>query len=134
MNGMNGSAIKYVQALSPLNVAGAGSSNPFELGNTGRWMNVLVQSASDDLVVNVERSATSNGTFAQVGLSVPGNASGLAVRGMPLQSSAVWYKISYDMEGNGSAISSVVLAVQGQRDIPLHTQDANTVTYSDVIV
>jgi hypothetical protein len=134
MNGLNGSAIQYVSALSPLNVAGAGSSNAFNIGATGRWLNVVVATASDDLVVNVERSGTSNGTFAQTGLSIAGNASGIAVRGMPLQSSAIWYKVSYDMEGNGSAITSVLFEVQGQRDVPILTQDTNTTVYSDVIV
>lgn len=132
MNGFNGSAIKYISALSPLNVEGAGSTNAFDLSD-GRWLNVVVAAASDDLVVNIERSGTSNGTFAQVGLSIPGNASGLSVRSMPLQSSAVWYKASYDMEGNASALASILFEVQGQRKIPVD-QHTNTDVYSDVIV
>lgn len=134
MNGLNGSAIKFVSALSPLNVAGAGSSGAFNLGGSGRWLNVIVAAASNDLVVNVERSGTSNGTFAQVGLSIPGNASGLSVRSMPLQSSAIWYKASYDMEGNGSALASILFEVQGQRQYPVATQDTSTDVYSDVLV
>jgi hypothetical protein len=127
MNGFNGSAIKYISALSPLEVAAAGSTNPFDLSD-GRWLNVLVH-ADGAVVVNIERSGTSNGTFNQVGCSILGDASGLAVRSLPLQSSAVWYKASYV----GTGLTSIIFEVQGQRKIPVD-QDANTTVYSDVIV
>ena len=133
MNGMNGSAIQYIVALSGVTFADGASSNPFNIGATGRWLNVLAVANSAQTVFNVERSATSNGTFNPVGLSIAPAASGLTVRGMPLQSSATWYKLSYDNTG-GSTTATVIFEVQGQRDVPIRTQATGTTVLSDVIV
>jgi hypothetical protein len=127
MNGLNASAIKYISALSPLDVSAGGSSAPFDLSD-GRWLNVLAHS-DGATTVKVLRSGTSNGTFAETGLSMLTTASGLTVRSMPLQSSAVWYKVSYD----GTGLNSIIFEVQGQRAVPVN-QHANTTVYSDVLV
>jgi hypothetical protein len=127
---LNGSQIQYISALSPFNVEGAGSTPAFDL-SAGTYLTVKVHTASDDLVVNIERSTASGGTFGQIaGLSLTGNASGLRVRSMPLESSAVWHKASYSMEPNGSALTSIEFEVQGQRATPIN-QDSNTVVWSD---
>jgi hypothetical protein len=132
MNGLNGSAIKYVLALSGVTFADGASSNPFNIGDTGRWLNVLAQANSAQAVFKVLRSATSNGTFNETGLSLAPVASALVVRSMPLQSSATWYKLSYDNTG-GSTTATVIFEVQGQRNVPIATQDTNTTVLSDVI-
>lgn len=133
MHGLNGSAIKYISALSPTTFTDAGSSNAFNIG-AARWLNVLVHSDSAEAVFNVERAGASNGTFAQVGLSIQATASQLVVRGMPLQSSAVWYRVTYDNEGAaGSALASVIFEVQGHSPVPVE-QDSNTTVLSDVLV
>lgn len=129
--GLNGSAIGFISALSPLNVEGAGSTNPFDMSQY-EWMNVIVATASNDLVVNVMRASASNGSFSQVGLSIPGNASGLSVRGMKLGSSAFFYKASYSMEPNASAITSIVFEAHPARRTPIK-QDSNTDVYSDIL-
>lgn len=129
--GLSGSAVKYFTALSPFNVEGAGSTGVVDAANF-QSVTAIVASASDDLVVNLERSSASDGTFAQFGASIPGNASGVSVRTIFLQSSATWLKASYSMEPNASAISSIVLLLQGARRIPV-AQDANTNVYSDVV-
>jgi hypothetical protein len=131
MNGMNGSAIQYAVALSGVTFADGGSSNPFNIGATGRWLNVLAVANSAQTVFNIERSAASNGTFEQVGLSIAPVASQLVVRGMPLQSSATWYRLSYDNTG-GSTVATVIFEVQGQRNVPV-TQLTGTTVLSDVI-
>lgn len=132
MNGLNGNSVKYLSALSPTAVADPGSSNPVNLGGAGRWGTLLVHSDGAGAVVNVLRSGTSNGTFNAIGASLTTLASKLGVRSFSMQSSAVWYKISYDDNGAGTTLA-VTLAVQGQRDIPV-VQDANTFVNSDVII
>lgn len=129
--GLSGSEIGFILALSPVNVAGAGSTNPVDLSQY-EFLNILVESASDDLTVNLERSATSNGTFAQVGLSMPGDASKLTARGFALGSSAFWYKVSYDIEGAGSAITSIQFVCHPARRTPVK-QHTNTTVYSTIL-
>ncbi len=132
MNGMNGSAIQYIVALSGVTFADGASSNPFNIGATGRFLNVLAVANSAQAVLKVARSATSNGTFNETGLSIAPTASKLTVRSMPLQSSATWYQLWYDNTG-GSTTATVIFEVQGQRTVPVETQDTNTVVLSDVI-
>ena len=132
MNGLNGSGIMYAVALSGVTFADGGSSNPFNLGSTGRWLNVLAVANSAQAVLRVERSSASDGTFYDTGLSIAPVASGLVVRGMPLQSSATWYRLSYDNTG-GSTTATVIFAVQGQRNIPIATQATGTTVLSDVL-
>ena len=140
MLGENGSAISYFVALSGTNLAAAGSTNAsnfagYELGT------ILLATASapsaQGLVVNVLRSGTSNGTFAGFGASVgangPINVHKLFVRSFALDSSACWYKASYDNNNVGSAgITTIVFALQEARNVPI-TQNTNTVTYSDIL-
>lgn len=128
--GLNGSAIQYISALSPTTFAAAGSTNAFQLQDV-KHLTVGVFANSADAVVNVERSATSNGTFAQVGLSIQSQASGLVVRSMPLNSSATWYKASYDNGNAGSVTATIMFVGQGMRNVPIN-QDSNTTVLSDI--
>lgn len=127
-----GSEVKYIQGLSPVAIAAAGSGAAF---NAGAYTNatMLVSANSADLTVNLQRSSTSNGTFANWGASVPGTASGLSVRSFVLNSSNVWYKVAYDNNNAGSVIPSIVIALQGAERTPIPTQDTSTTVYSTVL-
>ncbi len=129
---VSGSEIKYAAGLSFLAVAAAGSSNAIDF-SAYTHLTVLVQTDSADLVVNLERSATSLGTFAQVGLSIPSKASGIALRTYAgvVSGSAVWYKVSYDNQNLGSVNSFITMVGHGARFVPI-TQDSNTVVYSQI--
>lgn len=129
--GLNGSAIYHGLALSNVALATPGSTTPQDLANYG-WLNVVISANSADLSVYIQRSATSNGTFAGTGLSIPSVASGLAVRGMPLESSATWYRAAYTNGNAGSITASIMFEAAGARRVPL-TQNSTTTVYSDVI-
>lgn len=130
--GLNGSAIYHGIALSPVALATPGSTTPQDLSNYG-WLNVVVAADSADLQVYIQRSATSNGTFSGTGLSIPSTASGLSVRGMPLESSAPWVRAAYTNQDEGSIIATIVFEAAGARRVPI-TQQATVVNvYSDVI-
>ena len=128
MKNYSSSELAFIQALSALAVAAAGSTNPIDLSEF-EFANFVVATNSADLTVNVERSSASNGTFGQVGLSMAGNPSGLAVRGCTLQGSPNWYRVSYDNNNSGSATTSIFIVATGAGRTPI-TQDSNTSTYS----
>lgn len=127
---LNGSQIQYISALSPTTFAAAGSTNAYDL-SSGRYLTVKVHSDSADLTVNIERSGSSGTGFNQTGLSLTGNASGVRVRSMPLESSAVHYRASYDNNNAGSITAVIEFEVQGQRVTPIN-QHARTSVWSDV--
>lgn len=129
--GFSGSALFYGLALSGVALQGAGSTVAFNLANYG-FANVLLTSDSADLVVNVERSSASNGTFAAIGASLGVTASQMTVRGFPLESSATFYRATYSIEGSGSHISNIIFAAQGARRVPI-TQPTGTTVFSTVI-
>jgi len=133
---LNGSAIKYINALSPAGagLGAAGSSNASYLPHAS-WGTLLVHAGSaNNFVANVMRSGTSNGTFANFGasLTVTAGSGKLYVRSFTMDSSAVWYKVSYDNNNAGSFVGSVMLVAADNMDIPIN-QDGNTTVYSDVI-
>jgi hypothetical protein len=128
--GKSGSEVKYIVGLSNLAVAAAGSSNPVNLKDSG-FVNVLVAADSDDLVVNVERSATSNGTFNQIGCSLQSVASGLAVRSFRM-GSPNWVKVSYDNGNAGSINAVILLEAQEMRQTPVN-QETNVTVYSTIL-
>lgn len=128
--GLDGSAIKYISAVSPVNLSVGGSSAPFDLSDYQHGT-VVLHCVSADGTAKVMRSATSNGTFGEFGASVPGNASGLSVRSFSLGTSNVWHKINYSNEDAGSMLFSVEVIAQGARNVPI-TQDTNTDVYSFV--
>lgn len=132
LKGLDTSAIQYISALSPTAISAAGSTLASNLGNH-TFATLLVSTGSTGAAVitaEVQRSATSNGTFQPTGASV--NAAilgGLHARSLVLASSAVWYKIYYTATGAGSPVMSVVLAAQGTREAPVD-QDPRTTSYS----
>lgn len=127
--GLNGSAILHALALSPVALATAGSTTASNLANFG-WLTTTVAANSAALSVYVQRSATSNGTF-NTALSLTSVASGLAVRSMPLESSAVFYRVAYNNGDAGSVIAAIQFQAAGARRVPV-TQ-TNATVYSDVI-
>src|SRR3990167_2372848 len=138
MLGKNGSAIAYLTALSPTVVSTPGSTNAsnfagYEFGT----LIVLSSSAPSALggVVNMMRSGTSDGTFANFGASIAIGAvvkNGTFVRSWSLDSSAAWYKASYDNTNGASWTPGILIALSNARTAPI-TQNANTTTFSDVL-
>jgi hypothetical protein len=128
--GLDGSAIQYISALSPVNLSVGGSSAPFDLSEFQQGT-VLLHCVSADGTAHVLRSATSDGTFGAFGCSVPGDASGLSVRSFGVNTSNIWHKIQYSNEDAGSMLTSIILVAQGARFVPI-TKPTNTTVYSYV--
>ena len=80
---LNGSAIFNALALSPVALATAGSTTASNFGPYG-WLTATVAADSDDLSVYIQRSSTSNGTYATA-MSMPSDASAMTVRSMSLK-------------------------------------------------
>ena len=128
--GLDGSAIQYISAVSPVNLSVGGSSAPFDLAKFQQGT-VLLHCVSADGTAHVMRSATSDGTFGAFGCSVPGDASGLSVRSFGVNTSATWHKIQYSNEDAGSMLTSIIVLAQGARFVPVE-QNSNTTVYSTV--
>ena len=140
MLGKNGSAIKYICSLSSVNYSGPGAStnasnfSGFEFAT----LQVLASSAASaqGVVVNVLRSATSDGTFSPFGASISVQSvikNGTYLRSFTLDSSALWHKASYDNNNTGSATISINFQLHNPRNAPI-TQDSGTVCFSDILV
>mgnify|MGYP001608594551 FL=1 len=139
MLGKSGSTIKYLVALSSTNLAVIGSTNASNFaGYEFATLFVLASSApsAQGYVVNVMRSGTSGGTFANFGASVAvtaKNLRGLHVRSFSLDSSANWYKASYDNNNTGSGTIAIMFGLDAGRVAPVDTQDADVTLYSTVL-
>lgn len=139
MLGHNASRVKIISALSPVALAAAGSTAAHDLSGFA-FATVLAQLGSggsagtNRVLVNVLRSGTSDGTFATFGASFPNLSANnqLYARSFSLDSSANWYKVSYDNNNNGSHTMGVVIIAQAARTAPVD-QDGQTTVYSDVI-
>lgn len=136
---LNGSVLKFVNALSPVAIAAAGSSNSVNLaGYEGAIVVVSCGSApslsSGGLLVTVLRSATSNGTFqGMAGASIAGIGTNnqTAVRSFAINTSATWHRIFYNNSNGGSTISNIELIAFNTRYEPVQTQETNVTVYSD---
>src|SRR3990167_7168286 len=104
--GLSGSQTYRVQALSPVALATPGSTTPVNYGEFG-WGTLIAIANSAAYRINVERSATSNGTFAQIGCSLTTTASEASQRSFTMESSAIWYRVSYDNNDQGSVIAAI---------------------------
>jgi len=139
MLGHNASHVKIIAALSPVALAAAGSTAAYDLSNFN-FATVIAQMGSggsagtNRVLVNVMRSATSDGTFAGFGASFPNLSANnqLYARSFSLDSSANWYKVSYDNNNNGSHTLGLIIVAQAARSAPV-TQDDRTTVYSDVL-
>lgn len=128
--GLDGSAIQYTVAVSPVNLSVGGSSPAFDL-SAFQHGTLIFDCVSAQGTAKMMRSATSAGTFNLFGCSVPGNASGLTVRSFGIHTSCVWHKVQYSNEDAGSMLTSVIIAAQGARSVPI-TQASMTNVYSFV--
>src|SRR3990167_11504707 len=128
MLGKSGSEIKYLVALSNGANATAGSTNASNFAGY-EWGTLLVADASapaaGGLTVNMIRSGTSDGTFASFGASINYQnlvLHGLRVRSWSLDSSANWYKVSYDNNGGASSRPTIIIALSAARVTPVTSQ------------
>ena len=135
LKGLDGSAVKYITALSPTAISAAASTAAHDLSNF-TFGTVVVSTGSTGaaaLVMNVQRSSASNGTFQPFGASVTAGVLGKTqVRSFTVNTSAVWHRVHYTAVGGGSPAISIVLIGSGGREAPID-QDSNTVTYGTIL-
>lgn len=132
LKGLDTSAIKFVQALSPTAVTSLACSNPIDFSNFTAGTVILNAGSTAAVTVSlyVLRSATSNGTFQGTGASMAAAVLGKThVRSFGANSSAVWYQIYRTHVGAGSPVCSITVLCQGAREMPID-QDSNTTSYS----
>lgn len=134
MRPMNTSAVQYIPALSPTQITVGGSTNPLDLSKFTKATLIVStgSTAAGTIAVNVQRSATSNGTFQPIGASVSAAVLGSThVRSFVCESSAVWYRLHYTQTGNGSPVMSMIVAAQGARAVPVD-QYSGVTSYSTI--
>ena len=137
---MNGSTIRIIQALSGVAIAAAGSSNPVNLAAYEKAMLIVSvgsapTAAGGGMLVSVQRSGTSNGTFQPFGASIPAQGANakVATRSFAVSTSAVWHRVFYDNGTGGSFIGNIELLAHNPRSEPVVTQESNVTVYSDVL-
>ena len=135
---LNGSVIKIVNALSGVAIAAAGSSNATDYsGYEGGMLIVSTGSAptATGMLVHVQRSATSNGTFEAFGASIQAAATNNTVvtRSFAINTSAVWHKVYYTNGAGGSFIGNIEVLLHNARLEPVSTQSTNVTVLSDVL-
>jgi len=140
MDNLNGSAIKIWTAVSGL-PNGSGSTGPSNFAGYD-FATVIFSAGSVDggITLRVERSGTSNGTFAAFGASFPEIQSGASgsgityVRSFSLDSSATFYRVVRDLDGTTQGGGAVIFMLQGARNVPITQDTRKAVTiYSDVL-
>lgn len=137
----NGSTVFITPAGSGLNIAVTASGNPVNLA--GYYGAMLIATTASNgggatgVTFKVFRSATSNGTYAAFGASVPGITAGsmgvTAVRNFLVNTSATWHRVVSNNNAGGSY--SPVAYLLGFRGVvePVTTQSTLVTTYSDVL-
>lgn len=135
---LNGSVIKIVNALSGVAIAAAGSSNAVNYaGYEGAMLIVSTGSApaATGLLVNVERSATSDGTFGRFGASIQaaGTNNTVVTRSFSVNTSATWHKVHYTNGAGGSFIGNIEVLLHNARNEPVVSQSSNVTCLSDVL-
>lgn len=132
LKGLDTSAVKYISQLVPAAVTAAASTTAVDLSDFtfATLLGTAGSTADGAIAVNVQRSATSNGTFQPIGCSINLNvANKTKVRSFTMNSSCVWYKLHYTQTGNGSPITALYLIGQGSRKAPINQHD-DTTSYS----
>ena len=130
-----GSAVKYIRAIAPDSYSSAASTTASNLSDFA-WGTLVVTAGSiaGTLNCHMQRSATSNGTFAEFGASVTafaeGDAGSLKVRSFKMDSSAVFYKVTH-LPSAAAEYAAVVIA-SGARQVPVNQEDDVTI-HSDVL-
>ena len=136
MLGKSGSEIKYVPVLSGVKIA-SGSTNASNLaGFEFATLIMITGSIGGSTAVTIQRSGTSNGTFATytslVGISGSAGSGKIITRSFTLDSSAVWYRVVFDQNGTESNNMMTLLALQAPRLAPVD-QHADVTNYSDTL-
>lgn len=134
LKGIDTSAIKYIQALSPTAISAAGSTNAVDLSNFTHATLLFTtgSTAAATITVNAVRASASNGTFHNFGASVQGAVLGKThVRSWTVGGSEGWYKLHYTAAGAGSPVCAAYIVAAGTREAPVD-QDSNTTSYGVV--
>lgn len=130
--GLDGSAVKYIQALSANDFDSAACTGAYDLSqfDTATLL-VIAGSINSGFEAVVQRSSTSAGTFAQFGASVGvSTGSQTLVRSFGVGTSNIWHRVYYT-NGTGSATVAMALIGHGARVVPV-TQDGSTTVHSFV--
>ena len=131
------SALKWIGLASPVALNAAGSGNAVNTQGF-EWGTLFVLAGSTNVTtqtIHLQRSATSDGTFAEFGASIPNlvDASAtLHVRSFALSSSAPWLRLIRTFTGATSSTAAVGLLLGGSRKFPVD-QQSNTCPFSDVL-
>lgn len=131
--GLDGSAVKYIQALSAGDFDAKTCTAAFDLSKfDSATLLVLAGSVNTGAEFVVQRSATSAGTFAAFGASIGTNAGcKVLARSFGVGTSNIWHRVYVD-NGTGSATAGVALIGHGARVVPVD-QDTNTTVHSYVV-
>lgn len=119
--GLDGSGLQVFTLLSSNDFDGAGCSNPVDL-SAYQQATLIVNAGSIETAAEfvMQRSATSDGTFAQFGASIPfSTGSYVAMRSFGANTSAFWHRLYYT-NGTGSATVGAILLAQGARFVPVN--------------
>lgn len=140
MLGKNASQVQYLVALSPGHIAANGSTNASNFAGFEFATLIVVAGSTgsaNSTVVNLQRSGTSNGTFANFGASTPGFGTTLSqtfVKSFTLDSSATWYRATYH-NGGGSVNMAILLELQAARVTPINQAGTvGTLTIGDDVL
>ena len=139
MQGKNASAIRFITALSPAQFAFTAATTNASNFSGFEWGTIIVVTGSgasaNNATANIQRSGTSNGTFATVA-SLPGfSACQTLIRSFAIDSSAPWYRVAYGNGGAGSQTTTILIALTQARLVPVDVdQGINALSvFSDVI-
>ena len=132
LKGLDTSAIKYIQALSPTAMTVLGSTNAVDLSNFTHATLILQSGSTGAATVTADmvRASASNGTFHNFGASVNAAVAGKThVRSWVVGGSEGWHKVYYTQTGSGSPVCNALIVAAGTREAPVD-QDSNTTSYS----
>ena len=140
MDNLNGSAIKIWTAISGVPIASGSTGASNFAGYDFGTMIFSAGSLDGGISIRMERSGTSNGTFASFGASFPELQSGASgsgityVRSFSLDSSATFYRVVHDHDDTTNKGGALIIVLQGARNKPITQDTRKAVTiYSDVL-
>jgi len=130
---LNGSALKIIALSSPVALNLGGSTSVYNASgfNFGTLV-ISGGSTAAQVRYKITRSATSDGTFGDIGASiqvVDGSANAY-VRSFAIDASTPFLRGEYAVTGATSVTFAATLILGGARQFPI-TQDTRTTVYSD---
>lgn len=131
---LNGSEIKVIALTSPVAVNAAGSTTVYNASGFEHGTLIIIGgSTATQVRYKITRSATSAGTFGDIGasLQVRDGSANAYVRSFAINASTPYLRGEYDVTGATSATFSATLLLSGTRKFPID-QDSRTTVWSDL--